>query len=125
FEYSDLVIDNPAPTAGETIALSLNLQNTGKREGEEVVQVYVRDDWSPEPRPLKRLKGFERVHLAAGENRPVRIPLLIDSLAYYDEARSEFRVLPGEYEIQVGASSVDIRLSGTIRVHGEDGGCRS
>ncbi|MBN1866379.1 fibronectin type III-like domain-contianing protein, partial [Candidatus Sumerlaeota bacterium] len=120
FEYSDLVIDNPAPTAGETIALSLNLQNTGKREGEEVVQVYVRDDWSPEPRPLKRLKGFERVCLAAGESREVRIPLPIESLAYYDEGRNEFCVLPGEYEIQVGASSADVRLRATIRVSSGD-----
>ncbi|MBN1867291.1 glycoside hydrolase family 3 C-terminal domain-containing protein [Candidatus Sumerlaeota bacterium] len=120
FVYSNLGIDNPNPSSEETAHVSLNLRNVGERDGDEVVQLYVRETWSEGLRPLRRLKGFERVRLAAGEIRELRIPLPIESLAYYDEDRDAFRVLPGEYEIEVGASSADIRLRDTIRVREGD-----
>ena len=117
FEYSDLKLARAETAKGEPIELSLNVRNAGKRAGDEVVQLYVSSIQPKVEMPLKSLRGFSRVRLAAGEQKPVTFQLVpADALARYDEASKRFVVDSGEYEIRVGASSSDIRATARLRV---------
>jgi beta-glucosidase len=117
FQYSDLQLGPEAVGADETVAVSVRVRNAGERDGDEVVQVYVRDLESSRPMPLKQLRGFSRLHLKRGEEQLVRFELRpARDLSFYDEGRRREVVEPGEFEIQIGASSQDIRLAGRVRV---------
>jgi beta-glucosidase len=95
----------------------LDVANAGPRDGDEVVQLYVRDVETARGAANRELRGFERVHLKAGERRRVQFELVPErDLAHYDEARKALAVEPGELEIEVGASSRDLRLRGRVRV---------
>ena len=95
------------------------MKNVGGRDGDEVVQLYVRDLESALPMPVRSLRGFERLSLKRGEERRVRFSLVPErDFPYYDEARKGFTVEPGEFEVEVGASSQDIRLRGRVKVSG-------
>ena len=99
--------------------VSLDVRNAGSRDGDEVVQLYVRGAQAKQPEPIRELRGFERVALKAGEQRRVSFSLVPErDLARYDEARKALAVAPGEYEIEVGASSGDLRLRGRLTVDG-------
>ena len=84
--------------------MSVDVTNTGSVEGEEVVQLYIRDIESKEVRPLKDLRGFERVSVKAGQTIVVSLTLGPDELAYYDTSEGAYLVEPGLYEIMVGPS---------------------
>jgi beta-glucosidase len=113
FEYAHLKVT--AAEAGATVAL--DVRNTGKRAGTEVVQVYVGEQGCPLPRPLRELKGFRRVHLAQGETRRVEIDLRRESFAYYDPAKNDWTVDSGKtFRIEAGQSEQDIKLSDKIVV---------
>ena len=84
----------------------VDVMNTGGRAGTEVVQMYVRDCVSSVTRPVKELKGFQRIELAAGETRTVEIPITTDALAFHD-INMDYVVEPGEFAIMVGTSSRD------------------
>jgi beta-glucosidase len=117
FEYSGLQLSRPRLGAADPLEVSLDVKNAGSRDGDEVVQLYVRDLATKRPTPLRELRGFERVGLKAGEQRQVRFALAPErDLAHYDEARKAFAVEPGEFEIEVGASSRDLRLRGRVTV---------
>jgi beta-glucosidase len=117
FEYSDLRVSRDTPGAKDTLMVTARVRNAGKRDGDEVVQLYARAVNPKRPMPLKDLRGFTRVTLKPGEGREVRFEVKpAEALAYYDEARKTMAVEPGEYELQVGASSRDIRLTGRIMV---------
>jgi beta-glucosidase len=117
FEYSDLRLEPTGVGADQTVEVSLSVTNTGRRAGHEVVQLYARALDSKVPMPLKQLSGFERVWLEAGEQRRVLFRLTpADSVSHYDVASKRFTVEPGEYEVEAGASSRDIRLAGRFRV---------
>jgi beta-glucosidase len=116
FEYSGLELSSKKVSSGDQITVSVTVTNRGKMDGDEVVQLYVRDVESEVPQPVKLLKGFKRVHIEAGTSRIVEIPLAIADLEYWDESKGGFAVEPGTYEFQVGASSSDIRLTGQLRV---------
>lgn len=117
FEYSDLRLGKTSVGPRETAEVSVAVKNVGPRPGDEVVQLYARALAPRRPMPLKDLRGFERVALRPGEERRLTFRLSpADAFAYYDEATRGFAVEPGEYEIQVGGSSRDIRLSGRLRV---------
>jgi len=117
FEYQALELSRDRLAASESLEVSLTVRNAGEREGDEVVQLYVRDVASALPMPRKQLRGFERIHLKPGESRQVSFSLVPESdLAYYDEGKKSFTVEPGEFEIQLGASSQDIRLTGRVSV---------
>jgi beta-glucosidase len=88
----------------ESTTVLAEVRNTGAREGSEVVQLYVRDRVSSVTRPVRELKGFEKVVLAPGEQRTVELPITPESLAFYD-IDMKFVVEPGEFEIMVGSSS--------------------
>ena len=85
------------------------VKNTGKRAGTEVVQVYIRDLVSSVTRPIKELKGFQRVFLNPGETETVEIEITPESLAFYD-INMKYVVEPGDFEIMVGSSSRDVDL---------------
>jgi beta-glucosidase len=90
------------------------VSNTGGLDGEEVVQVYLRDIESDRPMPLKKLAAFRRVFVRAGETLGVELEVAARDFAYYDEGQAAFVVEPGDFEVQVGASSRDIRLCGIV-----------
>ena len=104
FEYTNLKV-SPAQTGpGGRAQVSVTVRNTGRRAGEEVVQMYVRDVVSSVTRPVKELKDFARVSLAPGESKTVSFTITPDKLAFYD-LNMERRVEPGWFEIMVGTSS--------------------
>ncbi|MGC8777795.1 MAG: glycoside hydrolase family 3 N-terminal domain-containing protein [Candidatus Caldatribacteriaceae bacterium] len=115
FAYEDLVIEPQSVAHLGKIKVSFRIKNTGTREGEEVVQLYIHDPVASIARPVKELKGFVRLKLSPGEAKTVQFTLYPDQLAFYDQAL-RLVVEPGTFEIMVGASSEDIRLRGTVTV---------
>lgn len=117
FNYSDIKVE-----AGKELwdfSVKFKVKNKGKVFGKEAVQLYVRDVLSTVYRPLKELKGFEKVSLNPGEEKEVEIKLDKRSFAFYNVKTSAWEVESGEFEILVGSSSKDIRLSKTIVVEGD------
>jgi beta-glucosidase len=119
FGYGSLALDRKRAGASDTLNASVSVENTGARDGDEVVQLYVRDVNPAVKRPIKRLRGFKRIHLKKGETQTVTIPIAVKDLAYWDTKEKKFAAVPGDYEILVGASSSDIRLKDTFTVTGE------
>ena len=116
FKYSNLRIDVDKKTW--TIKVSVDVENIGDREGDEVVQLYIRDKVSSIARPFKELRGFKRITLKPGERRTVTFTLTPDDLAMYDQNMRRF-VEPGEFEVMIGSSSEDIRAKGTFTIDEE------
>jgi beta-glucosidase len=116
FKYSNLKTSAARLRAGGEIVVSVNLTNSGKRKGEEVVQLYVKHMNSKVDRPAKELKGFERVSLMPNETRTIQIPLKAEALAYWDEAKNRWVVEADQVKLMVGSSSADSRLDRTIAV---------
>jgi beta-glucosidase len=109
FEYRSLSI-TPAQLAPNAVAvIECEIANTGDRAGDEVVQLYVRDELASLTRPLQELKGFQRISLQPGETRRVTFHLSAAQLAFYD-SRMRYIVEPGWVEVMLGSSSADIRL---------------
>ena len=94
--------------------VSLKVRNSGRRDGAEVVQLYIHPVAPSIDRPVKELKGFRRVDLRRGEASAVTFALDENSLAYFDPAKKTWVTEGGQYEILVGSSSRDIRLKGTL-----------
>ncbi|WP_026961743.1 glycoside hydrolase family 3 N-terminal domain-containing protein [Alicyclobacillus herbarius] len=118
FEYRNLQISAAEVDVHGQVDITCTIQNVGDRDGEEVVQLYLRDPEADVTRPVKELKGFARVHLKAGEAAQVVFTLSAHQLGFYNRAL-EYVVEPGEIEVMVGASSEDIRLQGSFTVIGE------
>jgi beta-glucosidase len=116
FEYSGLSLSKSVMGAADSIEVTVQVKNTGRMDGDEVVQLYVRNFTQGQAQPLKSLKGFSRVPIKRGESRTIRIPLKGDDLKYFDDPKNGFVVAPGKYEIQVGASSQDIRAKAELEV---------
>lgn len=110
FAYRNLSV---AP-AGSNVAVSFDITNTGKREGDEVAQVYVGDKHASVPRPAKELKGFAKIHLRPGETRHVTVNLDRRSFSYYDINLKQWHIDPGEFDILVGRSVEQIELRGKL-----------
>jgi beta-glucosidase len=106
FEYSGLALNSDTMTADGQLVASVTLKNTGTREGTEVVQLYTRDVAGSLARPVKELKDFRRVTLAAGESTTVEFTLTADQLAFYgiDGVR---RAEPGDFRLWVGTNSAE------------------
>ena len=96
--------------------VTLEVQNIGPRQGEEVVQLYVRDVVASVKRPTKELRGFKRISLNSGQTKTVRFTLDGKDLAFYDVEKQSFVVEPGTYDLLLGSSSEDIRLKGVLEV---------
>jgi beta-glucosidase len=113
FEYSNLEIEPRQGSIKDTILVSVTINNTGNREGVEVVQLYLNDVISSVTTPVLALKGFARVSLNPGEQKNIRFRLFEDQLALWN--RDMKRVVePGEFKVMVGGSSEDIRLKGSF-----------
>jgi beta-glucosidase len=110
FAYSDLKV-TPSKTRGDQLVeVSMQVRNTGSRPGAEVVELYVHDGHSKIDRPAHELKGFKRVELKPDESQTLRFILDRAAFSYWDPATHAWTADPGEFEIQIGASSRDIRL---------------
>lgn len=109
FEYGKPVADKKAMTADDTITFTVTVKNTGDREGQEVVQLYISDKKSSLPRPVKELKGFRKVKLAPGEEQKVSFTVAKDALSFFDDAKHEWVAEPGKFEAVIAASAADIR----------------
>jgi beta-glucosidase len=117
FAYGPLSLSSDAPSPSDVVRIALDVANTGDRDGEEVVQLYVRDEFASSSRPVKQLAGFVRLALRAGETRRVTFHLDPSLLGFYDP-QMRFVVEPGGVEVQVGASSEDIRQSARFEIRG-------
>ncbi len=115
FEYSNIEISPQKSGIKEPVIVSLDVTNTGSRTGDEIVQLYVHDIQTSLDRPIKELKGFKRLTLKPGQTKKAVFGLKKDALAFYDTSAGAFVVEPGEFEILVGASSRDIRLSARLQ----------
>jgi beta-glucosidase len=115
FEYSNLQITPEEIGPAGDVYISADVENTGKREGNEVVQLYINDVISSMSTPIKELKGFEKLSLAAGEKKTVRFKITSGQLSFLDR-NLEPVVEPGLFKVMVGSSSEDIRLKGEFEV---------
>ena len=118
FEYTDMQLNKSAATAGEMIDVSVMVANMGALAGDEVVQLYVRDEFASLPRPVKELKGYQRIHLQPGEKKTLVFHLAVDQLAFYDLDHQLF-VEPGAIKVMIGSSSIDIRQEGKFEIIGD------
>jgi beta-glucosidase len=116
FEYGVATPSSATVAAGDKFSVSLDIRNSGDRAGTEIVQVYVRDPVASINRPKRELRGFARVHLDPGASERVTIELDMRSLAWFDADGQRWIAEAGEFEIQVGASSEDIRSCCRIRL---------
>jgi beta-glucosidase len=116
FAYSDLAVSRPSVRAGDPVDVSVTVRNTGARDGVEVVQLYMRHDAPSVTRPVRELRGFQRVALKAGESRTVRFTLRPTDLAMYDLDMRRV-VEPGSYSLGAGESS-EASLAGRVTVTG-------
>jgi beta-glucosidase len=115
FTYSNLTISPDSLRAQSNITVKADITNSGKRKGDEVVQLYLKDNISSVTQYETQLRGFERISLQPGETRTVVFKLSPDDLALLDKDMN-WTVEPGEFEIRIGSSSADIRLTRTFTV---------
>ena len=109
FGYSDLKISKKKMKNTDNIEVSVNITNTGKYAGEEVVQMYLRDKVGSVVRPVKEFKGFEKIRLNVGETKRVKFVIDNQKLSFYN-AKLEYKSEAGEFDLMIGSSSEDIRL---------------
>jgi beta-glucosidase len=116
FAYSRLRTSAPTLRANGSVKVSVDVTNTGKRTGDEVVQLYARHVGSAVTRPNRDLRGFKRITLTPGQRRTVSFALPASSLAYWNESTHAWKVEADTIALEVGASSADIRVKKTLRV---------
>jgi beta-glucosidase len=119
FSYSDLKIEPKTLTADQTVTVTATIKNTGKRAGDEIVQLYASDLLGSVTTYEKVLRGFERLHLKPGETKTVSFTLKPSRDLWLIDRTRHRVVEPGEFDIKLGASSTDIRLSGRFKITGE------
>jgi hypothetical protein len=121
FEYSNFSISKNAVTPNDKITVSVDVKNTGSMDGDEVVQVYLRTPDSPLSleRPVKRLKGFQRVTIAVGQTKTVPIEIDCSDLWFWDSANDKIMFDQGKYIFEIGSSSKDIRGTVEAKMSGE------
>ena len=116
FAYSHLQVSTTKLAAKETATVSVDVRNTGTRDGDEVVQLYVSYKHSTVERPIEELKGFQRITLKAGQSGTVTLPLAAKDLAYWQDSSHAFTVEPDSVEIRVGGSSDKLPLQAAVQV---------
>jgi beta-glucosidase len=116
FGYSNLQIAPKQVPADGKVSISVEVRNIGERAGDEVVQLYVHDVACSVKRPVKELRGFERIHLKPGEKRTMTFELPGEKLSFYDAKQHRFVTEPGAFDVLVGSSSADISVRGRFTV---------
>ncbi len=114
FEYSNIKVDHETFKADDGVTVSFDVKNTGKVKGKEVAELYVSDPVSSLPRPVKELKAFTKVELLPGQTKTVSIKLDKAAFSYYNPSKPGWIAEPGEFDLLVGSSSRDIRLTQKI-----------
>lgn len=114
FDYSSLRLSSPVINKGESLKVNVTITNSGNYDGEEVVQLYIRDQAASVIRPVKELKGFQKVPLKKGESQTLTFELANDKLSFYDEAGNEV-LEPGKFSVFVGGNSRDV-LEGSFEL---------
>jgi beta-glucosidase len=114
FKYSNLKLSAKSITPNESFKVQVDVTNTGKVAGKEIVQLYVRDIISTFARPEKELKAFEKVELKPKQTKTITFTLDREAFWYFDAVKNVWSTEPGEFEILVGASSRDIRLNDSV-----------
>lgn len=109
FGYGKAVADKKEMGMDDVLTVTVPVTNTGNREGAEVVQLYISDLKSSLPRPIKELKGFQKVKLAPGETKEVTFTIAKDALSFYDDTKQAWIIEPGKFEAIVAASAADIK----------------
>jgi beta-glucosidase len=116
FEYRNLQLEQASISLDDGIHFRLDVKNSGTRSGKEVVQVYVREINASLSRPEKELKAFKKISLEPGETHKIMFSLDREAFWFYDPDKKGWRVNSGEYDILIGASSNDIRLSNRVKI---------
>jgi len=116
FSYTNLKTSSAQIEKDGSITVSVDVTNTGKQAGDEVIQLYVRHLHSKVERPNKELKGFQRITIKSNETKTVQIPLKASALAFWDERAGDFRVESEPVSLMVGSSANDIKLSTTVHI---------
>lgn len=119
FAYSNLILERDSIMESESLAVSVDVTNTGRYTGKEVVQLYVSAPRSTRIRPIRELRRFEKIELAPGETKTVRFILDSRAYAYWNTEIHDWHVESGEYEIQIGKNAQDIILSKSVYVGSE------
>jgi beta-glucosidase len=117
FNYSAAKLDKSKFTAADTAKLSFALKNSGARDGDEVAQVYFRHVNSAQPQPKLALCGFTRIQLARGQGARIAMDIPVERFRFWDTAKKQYVVEPGDYELLVGAASDDIRLRVPLKIN--------
>lgn len=112
FEYGDLKLSAMSMDENETIEVSFTVTNIGERKGKEIVQLYIADLVSSLPRPVKELKGYEKVELEPNESKEITLLISGEALQFYDELSRNWVAEAGNFEVMIGASTQDVRLRG-------------
>ena len=116
FAYSELHTSSESLSAGKSMMVKVQVKNTGHRDGDEVVQMYVKHIGSKVARPALELEGFERISVPAGQIRTVNLPLTAKSLMYWDPSEKKWSLEKDKVKIMIGSSSNSIQLSKLVRV---------
>jgi beta-glucosidase len=119
YKYGNLNLSAKTITPNQTLTVKVDVTNTGKVAGKEIVQLYVRDVKSTFARPEKELKAFEKVNLKPKQTETITFTLDREAFWYFDAVKNAWSTEPGEFEILVGAASRDIRLSGMVTLEPE------
>ena len=115
FSYSNLKLSSPAIKSNQSVNVSVEVANTGKADGEEVIQLYVGDDMSSLARPAKELKGYAKISLKQGEKKTVNFTLTPTDFSFYNKDM-KWVLEPGTFSIMVGASSADIKFTEKLSI---------
>jgi beta-glucosidase len=115
FNYSNLVIDKDTLQPGNSTVARFSVKNTGRVAGDEVCQLYIRDEQASVSGPTMELKGFSRIHLQPGETREVKFQITPDAMSMLDVNMNRI-IEPGTFRVMIGSSSIDIRLRGHFTV---------
>jgi beta-glucosidase len=119
FKYANLRPSTRSTGSNGTVTVAVDVTNTGKVAGDEVVQLYTHQRASRDKQPQRQLRAFQRVGLEPGQTKTVRLRLRAADLAHWDVTRNKWVVESGDYDLMAGASSADIRQRATLRVRGE------
>ncbi|HSN62328.1 MAG TPA: beta-glucosidase BglX [Ferruginibacter sp.] len=113
FSYSDITLSNNLLKGNQTLTATVTVTNTGNKDGKEVVQLYIRDLVGSVTRPVKELKGFQKIEIKAGESKKISFPITPADLKFYNyDLKYDWE--PGEFEIQIGGNSRDVKVSKLI-----------
>lgn len=111
FDYGKATLSSKEISADGSITITVPVTNTGNVEGKEIVQLYIQDEKSSLPRPIKELKRFKKIALAPGQTKGVTFTITPQDLKFFDDTKHEWIVEPGKFKAMIGASSTDIRTT--------------